>query len=173
MPLVATKRKTPAAYNHSNHLAAIMQTSIEPKDKTAYFGWPPRYWDHSVGTVFILRENLAPLDIETAEAFAAFCKDAVTLLQRTEADNEEVLEPLTRQQAFAGITAKTWEAFQAEWKKDKVASLNGVNERASGMEKDLIQSMSGVSLNEGLDDDGIYQIVAVAAVEDVGDGETA
>ncbi|KAK4541813.1 hypothetical protein LTR36_007345 [Oleoguttula mirabilis] len=52
----------------------------------------------ALGKVFVFREDFAPLEIKTVEAFAAFCKDVSIRVKRKEA---------------VQITPVRWEAFLA------------------------------------------------------------
>jgi len=127
MPLVYTKCKTAQALNHSNRPVAVMQTCVDPKQKfegkpsKASFGWSSLYWDVGIGTVLVFSEHYRPLTVDTLEGFSAYCENVLGFIKRTEEGNEKVLEPLTREEALAEITAEKWAKFQAT-KRDKAAA---------------------------------------------------
>lgn len=139
MPLVIAECKTSRETDRTNQSAATMGMR---DDANA---------NQQPGTVFIFREDFAPLDVETVKVFSAFCSHVCAWeFQDTDVEPEY------------NTSAEGWARFQADWKKDKTTMAPMSGEEAERLQEEGIK--------EGEDNKLIGEGEAVSqAVESGGD----
>ena len=145
-----------------NRLAAVMHIGLNPEedsDTSDYglgFGSPAAPWNRgmdSIGSVIFLRQDLQPLSVDTAEAFAAFSSGvkAVVASRPIRAVHDVRGRELTGRrlsaaEVIAEITPEKWEAFLREWREDKIAVVNKIQRDSWGDADSLIRDLSGMKI---------------------------
>ncbi|KAK5710325.1 hypothetical protein LTR17_018974 [Elasticomyces elasticus] len=174
MPLRFAKAQTPKLTDPRNYLICNMLTNAN-KHRGLNFeiekitsGWEPD--NHAYGNVHILRNDLQPVTADTLEAFAAFGIHAWVTVTRMKDRPMGMGFTTHDKKAAATINTRGWANFVDEWRQDKVAVLNKVNNEALGNEYDLLESISGVASKgvpweEGERKEGPVKAIAYAVVD--------
>ena len=133
---------TSAATDLTNRALLNLFTIIDPTH--ADFGGPLTGLGKELGTYYVTQISEGTLTADTIEALVVFSVHTQALIARTRELFIGNADILTSAQALAQITKEKWESFQAEWRQDRVAKINEVNNEVGGKETWLIESMSGV-----------------------------
>lgn len=153
MPLVCITYKTDPGVDYSNPTAAALLTGLA--NTTAQSSLQNADDADHAGNILVFHEDFSPLDLETLQAFVAYCK---TIHRQTQnASQRSVAKPTTGGGVPAQVSVEKWKAFLARWQEVKSAisvsesPSNAAAEDAGGVEgmARLRLANDGVAEHEG------------------------
>ena len=123
--------------DRTNHVASTLLAQVDGLDGSILF--PPGQDEKAIGSLLLMQEDLTPLTMEFAEAFAAFSHRLYLLCTQREASG---LARPPGTMDLDEVTPGKWEAFRSEWESDKLRVIEEI--QAHDLELERFEGGSAV-----------------------------